>query len=193
MGRNGKRLPGRSLCQNSELLLGVGDHVSSQPPSCLRNGSGRKSGQLPLCAVGMGSGRRRPSAATERGRTDTCWPLPVTAGKVPAFYPRPCSPLPKAPSIADKFGWARAQESRTPILYCTVMLQKSFERTHFFMFTPSRSGALSNEVTPGRAQQASEPTTGTHPGLAKPTLPADQPGVDPAWKLSCEQLLQRER
>lgn len=47
----------------------------------------------PLDRGGEGSWRRRPRAATVRERTDTCWSLVVTAGKLPAGAGRLLPPL----------------------------------------------------------------------------------------------------
>lgn len=41
-------------------------------------------GRAPLDHCEEGSWRRRPRAAAERGRTDTCWPLVIKAAKLPA-------------------------------------------------------------------------------------------------------------
>lgn len=47
-------------------------------------GAARGLDRASLGLGGEGSWRRRPCAATERGCTDTCWRLVVTAGKLPA-------------------------------------------------------------------------------------------------------------
>lgn len=72
-------------------------------------GAARGLDRASLGLGGEGSWKRRPGAATERGCTDTCWRLVVTAGKLPARTGR----LRPAPAVVclkrlrlsqDKFG-----------------------------------------------------------------------------------------
>lgn len=102
----------RALLWGEEATCGV-----SHRGVCGTSTAGRLD-RAPLHRGEEGSWRWRPRATTERGRTDTCWQLVVTAATPGAFF-RVCRPLPTAPSISGQV-WVRAQERRTQILNCTL-------------------------------------------------------------------------
>lgn len=111
--------------------------------------------RAPLHGGEKGSWRRRPRAMTERGRTDTCWQLVVTASTLGAFF-RLCSPLPTAPSISGQV-WVRAQERRTQILNCTLSRCRNLPKAYTSCVGSGSSlrqspwEGLSRHQSPGRA------------------------------------------
>lgn len=129
LGRNGDRLRGSSPGQSPELRSGEGDHVWSQRQSCLRDASDSGSGPRPLrprwggVAEAEASPRQREGALTPAGHL---WSPLGSYRPAPGAFSRPCGPLPKAPSPISGLVWVPAQETRTQILNCTVMLQTSF-------------------------------------------------------------------
>lgn len=135
--------------------------MRSEPQSSLRDtGGGRCLDRAPLHGGEEGSWRRRPRAATERGRTDTCWQLFVTAATPGAFF-RLCSPLPTAPSPFSRQVWVRAQEKRTQILNGILSRCRNLPKAYIWCVG---SGSSPEKVTLGRAPQASGPGLASHPG-----------------------------